>query len=826
MSNLFQPEGAQSRAFNATLFAPCAMLNNYLKIARRNLIKHKGYTAINIAGLAVGMACCYLILLYVRNELSYDRFHEKAERIYRVLATFEQNGQKSAPLTVTSAPIAPALQQEYPEVITAVRLRETARRVLVAQHEKKFYEEKFYFADAQLFELFDFPLQQGDPRTALQDPHAIIISPEAAEKYFGNENPMGKTLTAELGNREFKVTGVLAKIPSNSHLQPNFIVPFENGAGTNLNNWWGFSYYAYLLLPENVPAAELEKKFPDFIHKHYANTPAGYPKLALQLQPLTDIHLHSNFDDRAGELGSMTYLYLFSALAFFVLIIACINFMNLATARSQQRAKEVGVRKLVGVQRSMLIMQFLSESLLLAFLALIVAAGLVEFFLPFFNQLSGKALEVNYFQEGFVAAGFIAIALLVGILAGSYPAFFLSRFQPVEVLKGKFSRHLGGARLRQALVVAQFAISIVLIAGTLIIHNQLEFMRNKKLGFDKEQVVVVPLTGREAGRKWPALKTELLRHPEISSVTASSSMPADEGWWQTGARVESANAEEEQVVYTFQIDYDFVKTLGIDVAAGRDFSPAFASDSSAAFIVNEAAVKKFGWGTAEAALGKKFSWLGEGPDIAKTGTVIGVTKDFHFRGLHEQIAPAVFHLMPYRMDFLALRILPQQAPRALEILKQAWLEFDPAHPLEYSFLDDKVDSIYQSEETLRRIMGLFSSLAIFVAGLGLLGLASFTTEQRTKEIGVRKVLGASVPGVVLLLSKDFAKLVLIAFLIATPIAYLAMRKWLEDFAYRTDIGLQVFLLSGVLAVIIAFLTVSYQAIKAALANPVEALRYE
>ncbi|NUO81311.1 ABC transporter permease [candidate division KSB1 bacterium] len=802
------------------------MLKNYLKIAFRNLIKHKGYTAINIAGLAVGMACCYLILLYVRHELSYDRFHEKAERIYRVLVTFEQNGEMSSPITVTAAPIAPALQQEYPEVLATVRLRETARKILVTYGEKKFYEKNFYFADAALFELFDFPLQRGDPATALKDPHAIVLSPQTAKKYFGEEDPMGKTLLAQFGKREFKVTGILAGVPSNSHIQPSFIVPFENSGTSNLNNWWGFSYYAYLLLRDGASAAELEQKFPAFIAKHYANVPAGFPKLALQLQPLIDVHLHSNFDDRAGEMGNMTYLYLFSALALFVLVIACINFMNLATARSQHRAKEVGVRKVAGVPRSGLVAQFLGEALLMALIALFVAAGLVEFFLPVFNALSGKILEVNYFQEGAVAGGFVAIALLVGILAGSYPAFFLSRFQPVEVLKGRFSRRTGGARLRQALVVAQFTISIALIAGTVIIHQQLEYMRNKKLGFDKEQVVVVPLAGEEAGRKWPALKTELLRHPEISHVTASTAMPADEGWWQTGARSEGTEVGSEQVVYTFQIDYDFMKTLGIELVAGRDFSPLFASDSSSAFILNEAAVKKFGWASAEAALGQKFVWMGEGPETPKNGTVIGVTKDFHYRGLHEAIAPAVFHLMPYSMDFLALRIPPRQVPQALAVLKNAWAEFDPERPLEYSFLDDKVEALYQSEETLQRIVGLFSALAIFVAGLGLFGLASFTTEQRTKEIGVRKALGASVQQVVLLLSKEFTRLVAIAFLLAAPVAYFAMNKWLQGFAYRTELSPGIFVLAGVLALLIAWLTVSYQAIKAALTNPVEALRYE
>lgn len=805
------------------------MLKNYFKLTIRHLLKYRAYSFINIAGLAVGMTCCILILLYVGDELRYDRFHERADRIYRLTLSTDKGAPTNAN---TSFGQGPALAAEFPEIEAVVRFRKMGwgEKRVFAHNDKRFYEEHFFFADKNVFDVFTFPFLRGNAQTALAEPFSIVITEAMSQKYFGHDNPLGETISLDPYNdgefTDYKITGVVKNLPHYSHIKFDLLASFESQkdlASMVERRGWGLeSVFTYVLFKPGAHAKNVEAGLPAFLEQRLGKD----HWYSLHLQPLTEIRLHSKLRAELEPNGDIAYVYIFSAIAAFILLIACINFMNLATARSQHRAKEVGVRKVAGVPRSGLVAQFLGEALLMALIALFVAAGLVEFFLPVFNALSGKILEVNYFQEGAVAGGFVAIALLVGILAGSYPAFFLSRFQPVEVLKGRFSRRTGGARLRQALVVAQFTISIALIAGTVIIHQQLEYMRNKKLGFDKEQVVVVPLAGEEAGRKWPALKTELLRHPEISHVTASTAMPADEGWWQTGARSEGTEVGSEQVVYTFQIDYDFMKTLGIELVAGRDFSPLFASDSSSAFILNEAAVKKFGWASAEAALGQKFVWMGEGPETPKNGTVIGVTKDFHYRGLHEAIAPAVFHLMPYSMDFLALRIPPRQVPQALAVLKNAWAEFDPERPLEYSFLDDKVEALYQSEETLQRIVGLFSALAIFVAGLGLFGLASFTTEQRTKEIGVRKALGASVQQVVLLLSKEFTRLVAIAFLLAAPVAYFAMNKWLQGFAYRTELSPGIFVLAGVLALLIAWLTVSYQAIKAALTNPVEALRYE
>jgi len=726
--------------------------------------------------------------------------------------------------SVMAAPIGPALAEEYPEIHQAVRLQAPYNSTPVKYQNQQFYEKELYYADPTIFEVFDFSLQQGDAATALHNPKSVVLSQDAARKYFGAENPLGKILQIERGAREFQVTGVLQEIPSTSHVRPDFLIPFNNLPARMLGNWWMFSYPTYVLLDEKASAANVIAKLPEFVKKHYSDGPPGFAGLSLSMQPLVDIHLRSNFNNDTGKLSAMTYIYLFAALAALIIAIACINFMNLATARSQHRSREVGVRKVVGGRRLQLVLQFLAESIILAFFAIIGAAVLIEFFLPVFNEVAQKNLLIHYASDWSIIAGFIALALTVGIAAGSYPAFFLSRFQPVEVLKGGSRTGTSGARLRQLLVVGQFVISIVLIVCTFIVNDQIEFIRNKRLGFDKEQVIVASLRGEHAQNNWPVLKTELLRHPEFMQVSASSAVPANEGWWRTGAC--RGDAEIEKEIYTYQSDYDFFKTLGIKLAAGRFLAPEFPSDSAHAFILNETAVKEFGWESAEAAIGQSFAWLGASPDNAKEGTVVGVVKDFHFLPLYEEIAPAVFHLMPWGSEWLVVRVRPNSMEQALALLKTQWQSFDPPHPLEFSFMDERVEAQYGAETRLLKIFGIFSAFAIFISCLGLFGLASFTTEQRTKEIGVRKVLGASVAGIIGLLSQDFVKLVLVANVLAWPMAYFAMNTWLQDFTYRINISWWIFALAGGLALLIALLTVSTQAIKAALANPVEALRYE
>jgi len=799
------------------------MLKNYLKIAVRNLRKHKGYTFINIAGLTVGMACCALMLLFIRHELNYDRFHQKAGRIYRLTMHMSREGSEHTG-SVMAAPIGPALAQEFPEIRQAVRLQPPYNNTLVKYQDRQFYEGGLYYADPNIFEIFDFPLQSGNAATALQNPKSVVLSQEAARKYFGEEDPLGKILQIERGERAFQVTGVLQEIPSTSHVRPDLLIPFNNLLPRQLSNWWMFSYPTYVLLDDNASAADAIAKLPEFVDKHYSNGPPRFGKLTLSMQPLVDIHLRSDFDNDPGALSAMTYIYLFAALAALIIAIACINFMNLATARSQHRSREVGVRKVVGGMRLQLVLQFLAESIVLAFIAVIGAAMLIEFFLPVFNALAQKNIEVDFASDWSLVAGFVALALTVGIAAGSYPAFFLSRVQPVEVLKGGSRRGTSGSRLRQMLVVGQFVISIALIACTFIVNNQIEFIRHKRLGFDKEQVLVVTLRGEAAQNNWPVLKTELLRHPVFMHVAATSAVPADDGWWVTGAR--RGDAEEEKAVYTYQVDFDFFTTLGIEVAAGRLLSPEFPSDSANAFVLNEAAVKEFGWESSEAAIGQDFVWLGAGPENAKRGTIAGVVRDFHFRPLYEEIAPAVFHLMPWGSEKLVMRVRPNSMEPALAILQTEWQKFDPQHPLEFSFMDERVEAQYGAETRLLKIFSIFSTFAVFISCLGLFGLASFTAEQRTKEIGVRKVLGASVANIILMLSNGFTRLVLISFVVAAPIAWWAMNKWLQNFAYRQPLGPGAFLWAGLLALGIAWLTVSYQSLKAALANPVDSLRYE
>ena len=799
------------------------VLKNYLKIALRNLRRHKGYTFINIAGLAVGMACCALMLLFMRHELSYDRFHQKADRIYRMIMSNNPNGNRHTG-PVMAAPIGPALAEEYPEIRQAVRLQEPYNSTPVKYQNQQFYEKELYYADPNIFEVFDFPLQQGEAATALQNPQSVVLSQDAARKYFGAENPLGKILQIERGEREFQVTGVLQEIPSTSHVRPDFLIPFNNLPTRMRENWWMFSYPTYVLLDAKTSAAGVAAKLPEFVKNHYSNGPPGFAGLELSMQPLVDIHLRSDFGKDTGKLGAMTYIYLFAALATLIIAIACINFMNLATARSQHRSREVGVRKVIGGMRQQLILQFLAESIVLAFFAIIGAAVLIEFFLPVFNEVAQKSLQIEYASDWSLVAGFIVLALTVGIAAGSYPAFFLSRFQPVDVLKGGSHTGIAGGRLRQLLVVSQFVISIALIICTFIVNDQIEFIRHKRLGFDKEQVIVASLRGEHAQNNWPVLKTELLRHPEFMQVSASSAVPANAGWWRTGAR--RGDSEEQKEIYSHQIDYDFFTTLGIKLAAGRFLLPEFSSDSAQAFVLNEAAVKEFGWVSAEAAIGQSFAWLGAGPDHPKEGTVVGVVKDFHFLPLYEEIAPAVFHLMPWESEWFVARVRPNSMEQALTILKTQWQKFDPQHPLEFSFMDERVEAQYGAETRLLKIFSIFSAFAIFISCLGLFGLASFTTEQRTKEIGIRKVLGASVSNIILMLSSGFTRLVLISFVVAAPIAAWAMNQWLQNFAYRQPLGIGVFIWAGLLALGIAWLTVSYQSLKAAVANPVEALRYE
>jgi putative ABC transport system permease protein len=810
------------------------MLKNYLKIALRNLLRHKGYSLINVAGLAVGIACCLLILLYVQDELAYDRHHEKAGQIYRA-ALDGRLADKDFHFAVSCAPLAVILPQELPEVLASTRLRNRSG-VLVRSGEKRFTEDHIFYADSTVFGVFTFPLVQGDPKTALAHPNAIVLTVAMAAKYFGDENPIGKTLA--LDDQDYQITGVMQDAPRQSHFHPDFLAAMATLPDSRDPSWLNNNFYTYLVLPANTSATEFEAKVATVVKKYVdpqvkAAVGIGFDEFVASggryryyLQRLPDIHLHSKLDVEIEANGDIKYLYIFSAIAVFILLIACINFMNLATARSANRAKEVGIRKVLGSFRSQLVQQFLSESILISVIALLIAIGLAELLLPFFNNLAAKQLQADFLSGNPARFGLIGFALLVGIIAGSYPAFFLASFQPVSVLKGKLSRPGGtGSRwLRSGLVVFQFAISIALIAGTAVVQQQLQYVQRQNLGFDKEHVVVIQKAGK-LKQQSPAFKQELLRSPEVLNASAATEVP---GRWfsNTTVQPEGAPPDRFELLWYLAADEDFVKTLGMKIIAGRNFSKAFSTDSSAV-ILNETAVKRLGL---TEAVGKKIVLMGRTREESLKFTVIGVLKDFHFESLRQEIRPLA--LFPQRAlrerapGFVAVRLRPKNLPATLAFLENKWREFVPHHPFEYSFLDADFEALYRAEQRTGRIFGAFSALAILIACLGLFGLASFMTEQRTKEIGVRKVLGASVAQVVILLSKDFTRLVLIALMIAAPAAYLAMNRWLQDFAYRIEISWWVFALAGSVALFIALLTVSTQAIKAALANPVEALRYE
>jgi len=771
---------------------------------------------INVSGLAIGMACCLLITIFVQDELSFDQFHEKANRIFRIASKENRRGIiANYPFVFSGIP--PILQNDYSEVLDYVRF-DPRENVLISSEDKEFYEERLFYTDASVFDVFTFPLVKGDPKTALKEPYSVVLTQRMAEKYFSGEDPVGQTLTID-NEHDYQITGVLKEIPRNSHIKFDFLASIATleTQDPRYGKLWAWNCYSYLLLPKDYSYQDLERKFPGFIRRHRGEK--AVEAYTFYLQPLTRIHLHSHLGFEIEANSDIRYVYIFSAIAFFILLIACINFMNLSTARSAKRAKEVGLRKVLGADRSRLIKQFLGESLALSFLALPAAVALIELFLPAFNALTGKELRIDYFGNSVVFLGLIGILLFVGILSGTYPAFFLSAFRPAAVLKGKLRAGAGSVLFRKVLVVVQFSISIVLIAGTIIITNQLDFIRNKKLGFDKDHVVVMPVMRSGIGQNFDTLKRELLQNPNVQSVTGSTSVPS---FIPTRSVFIPEGAEEGErlVLRNVLVDYDFIKTFGMEIKEGRDFSMDFSTDKKEAFVVNEAAVKEFGW---ESAVGKKLIDL-EG----SRGHVIGVVKNFHFRSKHQKIEPLIFALLPSNryVYLISVKINQLNIRGTLSFLKSEWKKFAPGWPFEYFFLDDNYDRLYKSEERLRHIFLTFTFLGIFIACLGLFGLAAFTAEQRTKEMGIRKVLGASVPNILILLSKEFAKWVLLANIIAWPVAYFAMHRWLQNFAYRISIEWWMFLLAAVLVLVIALCTVGFQAVKAALANPSESLRYE
>jgi putative ABC transport system permease protein len=811
------------------------MLRNYLKIAFRNLSKYKFISFINLFGLCAGLTCCLLILTYILHETSYDRYNAKADRIWRVTRSFNnKEGIVSLHLGAIAPPFAPLIKNDFPDIQEITRVLPNGTATFHYQ-DKIFTEKEGYFVENNFFNIFDVSITEGDRRNALTDPYSMLITREMAHKYFGDADPINKMV--RLDNRlSFKITGIFEPLPDNSHFHPQYMLSFATLRDSTIygeknleHNWGNNAFFTYLLLPENYPAQSMEAQFPAFVDRRMGDNygpgvkPSKFTKLFLQR--LTDIHLRSHLDEEMEQNGDISRVYVFGAIALFILLIACINYMNLSTARSTLRAKEIGIRKVSGAQRPELIIQFLLESVVVAYLAFLLAVGLTVLLLPSVNNLTSLHLSFHILLQPIVVLPVLLTPLLVGLLSGIYPAFFLSTFQPVKVLKGLFKAGSSTASFRKVLVVTQFAISIVLIISTAIVFQQLHYMQSASLGFDKEHIVVM---GYDNGldKTFNSFRTSLLQNSHILAATRSSRIPSGRLLDEQGASTESGDSlrpVSADIKYV-AVDHDFLKTYGIPLAAGRDYSRAYATDTNN-FLLNAAATRVLGMHSPNDMVGKTFSYGGV------KGKVIGIMGDFNFESMHQQILPLIF-IMPAdsvagnSYGNISIKLAGSDIAGSLAYLEKTWKRYLPEVPFEYTFLDEHFDKLYKTEQEQGSLFTIFSGIAIFIACLGLFGLSAFTITQRIKEIGVRKVLGASTGSIVQLLSGDFLKLVAIAALIAFPVAWYAMHRWLGDFAYRISIEWWVFLVAGTLAAAIALVTISFQAVRAALANPVKSLRSE
>jgi putative ABC transport system permease protein len=810
------------------------MISSYIKIALRNLVRFKAYSAINITGLAIGMACCILILLYVFDELSYDRFHENSNRIYRI-AVNGALGDNSFNAAVTAPPMRNALLQDYPEVKAVTRFNSFGFPVL-RYGDKVFSEEKFYWVDSTFFDVFTVEFVKGNPKTALTQPESVVLTERMSKKYFGDEDPVGKLINSD-NRRDYKITGVVKEFPENSHLHFDFLASMSSYAFVDQQGWLNNNFYTYLLLQEGFPAEQFEAKLPGIVEKYvrpvierFLNTPweeleKRGAKYEYILQPLTDIHLHSNLTAEIEPNSDIAYVYIFSLIAAGILFIACINFTNLATARSANRLKEIGVRKTLGSSRKQLIKQFLTESVLMTTIAVFLSLIVIEIAIPFFGDLVNKELNLDYFSNIYSIPLLILFIIIVGTLAGAYPALYLSSFNPARVLKKETGQSGRNPWLRNTLVVMQFAVSITLFIGTIIVYNQLDYISNKKLGFNKDQVIVIKKTDDIAIQRPRIIESFINDLKSLPGIVDASNSNAifGENFGNTPYKIYGGN--ENKLMTIMFADHNFGSVYGIEMAQGRYYSKEFGTDTSS-IVLNESAAREFG--ISDDLIGKQIVQAHGEDEVPYVYSVIGIMKDFHFQTLHQKIQPMIIHLY-FPNGFgrnVSVKVNAAGINNRLEEIENVWHKYAGNQSFEYVFFDEEFAKAYEAEKRTSIIVTVFSILAILIACLGLLGLAAFTTEQRTKEVGIRKILGASVPGIVVLLLKDFAKWVLISNIIAWPIAYFALNKWLEDFAYRIDINLWVFASASIAAMLIAIFTVSYQSIRAATANPVKSLRYE
>lgn len=796
------------------------MFRHYLTIAVRNLVKYKSYALNNILGLTIGFACAISILLYVQNELSYDRYHENADRIYRIV---EGNDVKTPPL------LGPTLKEEYPEIEHFLRIQGTAGIWLMAYGDRVFYETEVAWTDGTLFDLFSFPLLRGNPDTALKDPYSVVITRSTARKMFGDEDPMGKVIVADNGFADLRVTGVMEDIPDNSHFQMDYFVSLSTGPlvgnPRTLTRWSVRYFYTYLLLTEGYPGKMLEDKLPAFVDKHmgsYLESTGG--RFEPYLQRLTDIHLYSHLENEFSVNGDSTYVAILLVVAAFVIVLTCVNFTNLSTARAMVRVREVGFRKVAGAQRWELVQQSMGETMLQALISSIMAVIIVWLALPTFNELSGKQLTLSLVDNPIYLAAWFGLTLLVGLVAGMYPAVFVSAIKPTGLLVENQPVHRRQDYLRKGLVMIQCTISVALIVGTVVLYQQLGFLRNVNLGFEKEQVMVIPSGIREVEDSFPVLKQALLEHPGVLNVTDASSMPGVAG---SRGFIRSMTAEVFEGAGTHRIDLgyietgpDFVETMGIELITGRSFYTGERSESDMwKVILNEKAAGALGWAAPEEAIGKQLFLNNE-----YRMDVVGVMKDFHMKSLHQPIQPMALMHYPHGGTFFAAKLSPDDLENTLSKIRETWTSILPAFPLRYSFLSDNFDRLYQADRHFGQVCGLFTGIAAFIAIQGLVGLASFSVGQRLKEISIRKVLGASVSQILVLLSREFVALIVIANAVGWLLAYYGLGFWLRQFAYRIDIGIDTFVMVGVLSLVVVMAVLGYRVIRTVTSNLADVLR--
>jgi putative ABC transport system permease protein len=805
------------------------MFKNYFKVSYRNILRHKTFSFLNITGLSIGISCCVLILIYVKNELSYDQYHENYANTYRVLHYYGNTGDEIDNSSLSpdeyqvwgNAPISSAIKNYFPQIINVFRF--TAPNSFLLEYEgRRFQEDNIVYADSTAFDVFSWNLIAGDPKTALINPNSIVLTKKLSDKYFGDLNPIGQTLKVGQ-NGAYKVTGVMEEVPTNSHFTFDALISmttFINNRAHIFDMWGYVDFYTYFTVHPSSDIKTFHEQIPNFIDANYPKENGG--KYSILFEPLSDAYLYSEAGRKPGLTGSITNIYIFSSVAIFILLIACINFMNLSTARSVERAKEVAIRKTIGSHRSSIISQFLIEAVLLTFLSTILAAGLIVLAHPYLELLSGKDLKIDWvftYENLFIT---LAAALSIGVLAGSYPAFILSNFKPVKVLRGSFKTSTSGILLRKSLVVLQFSLSIILLVGTVVVYSQLNHLRNYDLGFTSERMLIVDFGwDGKVQQQMKYIKSELLSHKDVTSIAASRATPG-EFFPNAGTNIENPSGEmENHGPAIYEIDDDFISTYDIELVAGRSYSKDFPTDTVKSMILNESAAKLWGYADPADVIGKRFSQWG------REGKVIGVVKNFNYVSLHSKVEPLTLrHSSKWNNTKLSLKLRTKNLSATIEEIEEQWAQLVPHRPFQYHFLDSKFNVQYEADDRFGAVFSVFSGLAIFVACLGLFGLTIYSTSQRTKEIGIRKVLGASLGQIMSILSLDFIKLFLFSLVISIPLSWYVMNNWLDDFAYKINLGWEVFFIATFITFLISFATMSIKTIGAAISNPIEALRNE